>query len=143
MTGRNDGVAGNRNLNRHLGGPGQIVVVLEIEPEKGRRAEGRAKAQGGLGGNDALAANDLTDSKRANIHAPRQLPHGQSHRLHEFHFQNFVRSDQSRPQRDAPFFQGLFRQGRFRGVSLMVVGRNNGFVDHVWGLEEVIGLWAD
>src|SRR6185437_11857970 len=86
-------------LGRVLSGPdvtnafvfgrfGQIVTVLEIQPELGRGPEVASQPQCGVRGDAALAAHDVVDARRWDIEFARESPGRKLEGLHELGLQD-------------------------------------------------------
>src|SRR6266702_4720381 len=74
-------------------GDAQVVVHLEVEPQLRRYTEVFAQTQGGVGGDGALAVDDVTDAVGWHGDFARERVDAHLHRLHEFLVEDFAGVD--------------------------------------------------
>lgn len=74
-------------------GDAQVVVHLEVEPQLRRHSEIFAESQRGVGGDRALAVDDIADAVGRDGDLARERVDAHLHRLHEFLVEDFAGVD--------------------------------------------------
>ena len=75
-------------------GAAEVVLVLEVEPELCGEAEVDAEAEGGVGADGALAAQDFADARLGNFNVLGDAVSGEAHGLKEFGKENCAGVDE-------------------------------------------------
>lgn len=75
------------------GGEPEIVAALEADPELGGVAEVAAEAQGGVGGDAALAADQVVDARRGDVEFLGETVGGEAEGFHELREENLAGMD--------------------------------------------------